>query len=65
MVCHEFMLNMSFGGGYRGYMAVVTMIRYVFKLDMSFGGGCRGYVAVVSAINPLLDDATMFNAVEC
>lgn len=41
-----------------------TEASYEFKLDMSFVGGCRGYVAVVSAINPLLDDANMFNAVQ-
>lgn len=42
VVCHKFMLNMSFDGGYRDYMTVVTMVHYEFKLDMSFGGGSRG-----------------------
>lgn len=53
MVCHEFMLNMSFGGGYRDYMVVVIMVHYEFKQDMSFVRVCRSYVAVVSAVNPL------------
>lgn len=64
VVCHEFMLKMSFDGGYKDYMVVVTMVHYAFKLDMSFGGVCRGYVVVVSAVNPFLDNANMFNAVE-
>lgn len=44
---------MSFSGGYRGYVVVISAVYYEIKLDISFGRRCRGYVAVVSAIKPL------------